>query len=324
MESNIGLLISYSLSILLMIALPVALVFFIRRYKVSWWVILAGVVTYAVSQVIHYPVLQKLSAMFSAGTLPLPAEKWLPLFNAVILGFLAALFEESARYFGFFVVRKVLPKKTNKVASAVGLGIAHGGLESIALAAWPIWPIFGGVLFQFINIVFYNPGAQIAKGVSSAQVQYALSQISQFWTIPWHFGLLPGLERIIALVMQVLLSVLVWKAIKKHNFLWFALAFFYHMLLVGIGVYLQYINWSYWAVDGIMAVFMLVNVYLIYYFWKQESDRAKLKAAGELEDDDEDDDDDDEDEEELEDAGEVDQSATSETVKSVENSTPKE
>ncbi|HCS39842.1 MAG TPA: hypothetical protein DIW44_09710 [Anaerolineaceae bacterium] len=288
METNIGLFISYAVTILLMIGVPIALtVIVVRRFKVSWWVILTGVVTFLVSQVIHYPVLQLVSKLFNDGTLPVPATQWIPLFNAVILGFLAALFEETARYFGFLIMKK----KTKRIESAVGLGIGHGGIESIGFAVWPFFPLFGGALINFFYILFYNAGAQITKGVSMDQVQYTASQIAQFWTNPWHLGFLPGVERLIAISTQIFLSVLIWKAVRSKNFGWFALAFFYHMLVDGIGVFLTYTGWGAWGIEGVLSIFMLANIYLIYYFWKDESDKRKELAeelgvdADELEDD---------------------------------------
>lgn len=300
MSFNVGLFITYAVSIIVMIGLPIALAFFVtRRFKVSWWVILTGVVTFIVSQVIHYPVLTKIYSLLNDGVLPLPSEKWIPLVIAVLVGFLAALFEEGARYFGFLVVRK----KTKSISSAIGLGIGHGGMESIAIAAWPYWPIFAGVLIQFLFIVFYNPGTQIAKGVSSDEVQYVLAQISQVWSSPWHVGILPGLERVIAISTQILLSVLVWKAIRNHSFLWFALAFLYHLLVDGVTVYLQYIGWGTWAIEGILAIFLLANLYLLYYFWKEENAKTEEEVEDAEEDGDEEDEDesDDEDEEDNED-----------------------
>jgi len=298
MESNIGLFIAYIVSLLLMIGVPIALaIIVIRRFKVSWLVIVTGVVTYIVSQVIHMPVLQKVSALFNNGTLPVPSTEWIPLFNAVVLGFLAALFEESVRYFGFLVMKK----KTKKIESAVGLGIGHGGIEAIGYAVWPFFPLYSGLLISFLYILFYNPGSQLAQGISSDQVQYVLAQISQFWTNPWYLGFLPGVERLIAISTQIILSVFVWKAIKNNNFGWFALAFVYHMLVDGIAVYLQYSNWNSWAIEGVLAIFMLANIYLIYYFWKEEF--LKEEDEDDEEDDDEDDDDEDEEDEDEDEEG---------------------
>ncbi len=123
------------------------------------------------------------------------------------------------------------------------------------------------------------------------QVQYTASQIAQFWTNPWHLGFLPGIERLIAISTQIFLSILIWKAVRSKNFGWFALAFFYHMLVDGIGVFLTYTGWGAWGIEGVLSIFMLANIYLIYYFWKDESDKRKELAeelgvdADELEDD---------------------------------------
>lgn len=307
MEFSVGLFLTYALSILLMIGLPVFLAFLmVRRFGVSWWVILTGALTFIVSQVVHLPVLQQVSLLFNNGTLPVPSTQWVPLFNAVILGFLAALFEESFRYLGFWLLRK----KARKIESAVGLGVGHGGMEAIGFAVWPYFPLYSGVLISFLYVLFFNAGNQLAKGVSIDQVQYILAQISQFWSNPWHLGLLPGVERLIAISTHVLLSVLVWKAVRKRNFLWFVLAFLYHMLVDGVMVYLQHSGWKAWPIEGILAVFMAANLYLIYFFWKEESDtdedEEEEEGIGEDEEDDDDDDDDyDEDDEDEDEEGEM-------------------
>jgi uncharacterized membrane protein YhfC len=298
MASNIGLLVTYVLSILIMIGLPVALAFIVtRRFKVSWWAILTGVVVFAVSQMLQIPVLQGLAKLFQNGTLPVPAENWLPIFNSLLIGFTAALFQESMRYLGFWIMRK----QTKRLPSAVGVGVGHGGFETLTLALWPFWPVFGGALYQLIQIVFYNPGVQLAKGIASDQVQYALAMISQFWTSPWHLGLLYGVDSIINISTQILLAILVWKAVRSHNFWWFVLAFFYHILVIGIKNFLQYNGWGSWAVEGILAIFLLANLYMIYFFWKEASDLRAEKLAAADSDSPESDEDEDEDDEDYED-----------------------
>lgn len=277
MESNIGLFLTYCLSIILMIGVPVALaIFFIRRFKVSWWVILVGALAYIASQVVHYPVLKGVSALFNNGTLPIPSQAWIPLFNALILGFLAALFEEGFRYLSFWILRITpLKRKTKRVESAVGMGIGQGGMEAIGFAVWPYFPIYSGILISFLYMLFYNAGGQLAKGISSSQVQAIVSQIAQFWTNPWYLGFLPGIERLIAFSTQIFLSILVWKSVRNRSFWWFLLAFFYHMLITGVSVFLQYSGWGYWSLEGIMAIFMVANLYLIYYFWKEEHEERE-------------------------------------------------
>ncbi len=121
------------------------------------------------------------------------------------------------------------------------------------------------------SVLFYNAGAQLAKGTTTQEIQYVLAQIQQFWTTPWHFGLLPGVERVIALSIQIVLSIMVWKAIVDRQWLWFVLAILYHTFVNAISVYLSQIGWGYWAVEGVLAIFLVINLFVIYSSWKEET-----------------------------------------------------
>jgi len=298
MANNIPLFITYVISLLVMVGLPVLLAFMVTRYfKVSWWVVLAGVLTFLASQAVHYPAVNGINALFNNGTLPVPSDKWVPVVNGVIGGLLAGICEETARWVGF----KVLRKKADRYGSALALGVGHGGMESILLAVMGT----GATLF---TVLFYNPGAQIANGVSTSQVQNMLYQIELFWTTPWYNGLLPGVERIIALSTQIFLSTLVWKAVVDRSFLWFLLAVLYHAVVDAVAVFLSQIGWSYWAIEGVLSIFLVLNIFLIYRFWKDESELEKeMDELEEEEDSEEEDEEDGEEtgiENEDEDAGE--------------------
>ncbi len=300
--ANFPLMITYILSAIIMVGLPVFLAIFItRKFRVSWLVVLTGVLTFLVSQALRIPATSGINALFSNGTLSVPSAQWMPVINALLAGSMAALFEESARWAGF----KVLRRKAEKFGSALALGAGHGGIESILIFAL----YTAGTLF---TVLFYNPGAEIAKGVSTDQVQYTLAQIQQFWTNPWTSGLLPGVERVIAIVTQIFLSTLVWKAIVDRAFIWWLLAVLYHLVVDAVAVYLSQIGWSYWVVEGILALFMFLSAYLIYRFIKDESEIEKEMeeiADEDLDEEDLDDDDDDDgdDEEEKADAINVDE-----------------
>ena len=306
MADNIPLFISYVLSLLVMVGLPVFLAFFVTRYfKVSWWVVLTGILTFLASQAIRYPAVLGINALFNNGTLPVPSGTWVPIINGVIGGLLAGICEESARWVGF----KLLNKKAERFGSSFGLGVGHGGMESILLAVLGT----GATLF---TVLFYNAGGQIAKGVSTNEVQYMLYQIDLFWATPWYNGLLPGVERIIALSLQIVLSTMVWRAVVDRSFTWFFLALIYHAVVDALAVYLSGIGWSYWAVEGVLAFFLLLNIYILYRFWKEEheiEEEIGLLEEEEDEDDESDDneewDSDDEDDESDDDADDQDDEA---------------
>ena len=283
MAQNIPLFISYVLSLLVMVGLPILLAVVVTRYfKVSWWVVLAGVLTFLGSQALHYPAVIGINALFNNGTLPIPSGQWVPVVNGVIGGLLAGICEEVARWVGF----KLLKKKADRYGSAFALGIGHGGMESILLAALGT----GATLF---TVLFYNAGGQLAKGISTNEVQYMLYQIDMFWTTPWHNGLLPGVERIIALSLQIVLSAMVWRAVVDRSVTWFLLAILYHAVVDALAVYLSGIGWGYWAVEGVLAIFLLLNLYMLYRFWKEEKeideelDLLEDEEEGESDEDDE-------------------------------------
>ena len=265
-----------------MIGLPVLLAFLVVRFfKVSWWVILVGVLTFIFSQVLRYPLSLGINALFAKGIINITNNAWVPLVNGVLAGLLAGICEETARWLGF----KALRDKAEHYGSAFGLGVGHGGIESLLIVALGT----GATLF---TVLFYNPGAELAKGVSSNEVQYMLFQLQQFWAAPWHTGLLPGVERIIALSTHIVLATMVWKSIADRSFLWFALAVLYHTVVDAVAVFLQGIGWGYWAIEGVLSIFLLLNLYLIFRFWEDESD---------IDDDDDDDDDDEDDDDEDDD-----------------------
>lgn len=294
MTSNIPLLLSYVLSLIVMIGLPVLLAFLVTRYfRVSWWVVLVGVLTFIASQVLRVPLAAGLNTLFTNGTLSVPNAQWAPVINGVIAGLMAGICEESARWVGF----KLLKKKAERYGSAFALGVGHGGAESILLAVL-------GTAATLFTVLFYNPGAEIAKGVSTNEVQYMLLQIDQFWLTPWHSGLLPGVERVIALSTQIVLATMVWKSIVDRSFVWFALAVLYHMIIDAVAVFLQGIGWGYWPIEGILAIFLLLNIYLLYRFWDEESEIEK--EMEELEDEDADDDDLDDDDDDTDDEEDLD------------------
>lgn len=302
MASNIPLFLSLVISILLMIGLPIFLaVFFTRRFKVSWWVVLTGVLTFIVAFVLDRLAISGINSLFTKGIITVTSDKWLPIVYAVLIGLVVALFEETARFIGF----KILGKKAEGYGSAFAAAAGHGGIESLYLC-------IAGTAATLYTVLFYNPGAQLAGGASAEAVQYTLAQIDAFWTTPWHFGLLPGIERIIALSTHMFLSTLVWKAVADKSPQWFFLAVLYHMVVDAVAVFLQQIGWSSWTIEGILAIFMLLNLFMIYRFWKEESEIEKEMdelSEEDLDEEDEEDDDDDSEDEDEDESEEIDDDA---------------
>ncbi len=222
--------------------------------------VLTGVITFIVSQVVHIPALSGVNLLFSKGILPVPSTTWQPLVFGLLGGLLAGLCEETARWGGF----KILRDKASHFGSSLALGVGHGGAESIILCIL-------GTAWSLATVLLYNPGGQIAKGVSTDTVQTMIASIASYWAQPWYTGLLPGLERIIALSTQILLSILVWKAVVNRNAWWYLLAVLYHTIVDAVGTFLSQMGWQSYLIEGVLLIFMLLNVLLINRFYLDEA-----------------------------------------------------
>ena len=65
------LIAAYLLSVAGMVLLPFLLAFYlVRKFQLSWKLVLAGALTFIASQVLHIPILYALTALFRNGILP--------------------------------------------------------------------------------------------------------------------------------------------------------------------------------------------------------------------------------------------------------------
>ena len=138
-----------------------------------------------------------------------------------IYGSLAAgLFEEVGRYVGL----RLLAKPSGNPGTAVAYGIGHGGIESILL---------GGVAMgqAFVFAILLNSGNFDAT-FGSALPPDALSQIRATLENLTLGGLaLAAVERLVALLTQIGLSLIVWRAVEGKHIGLLVLAVLMHALV---------------------------------------------------------------------------------------------
>jgi len=287
MNINWALLAAYIFGFIVEIGGPVALgIWLLRKYKSSWILLVTGVLSFAISQLIHIPAISGVQTLFSNGTLPSPSAAMIPLVNGLIVGLLAAVCQESVRWIGF----KVNEKRVKPFRSSMIFALGQGGAELLVVGAL--------LAANLGSILFYNGGAQIAKGVSPDTVQSVLAQIANYWASPWYYGVLGVFEHLVAFSGQVVFTIFIWKSVARHQPLWFLVAFFYHIIVDGMTTFLSGMNWGLWQIEGVSALILLLNVLIVYSIWNNE---GGLDAEYEDEDDeDEEDEETDEDDEELE------------------------
>ena len=155
-------------------------------------------------------------------------------------GLAAALFEETGRFIAMrFCMKKCLDK-----GNALMYGVGHGGAEAIIIVG-----------LTYINNLIYSilinsGGIQQAMSLLEPSMQETLySQVQTLWLLPAYQFYLGGVERILAIVLQICLSVFVYKAVKTGNKKFLAGAFLLHFIVDFLTVVTAGLGIPTWAVE---------------------------------------------------------------------------
>jgi uncharacterized membrane protein YhfC len=242
---------AYLLSALGIIILPILLALYVtRRFSLPWKLIFAGGLTFIVSQIFHIPFLYGLTAMFTSRILPAIPYAWATLFNAVVLGLLAGIFEETARWILF----KFILKGVRTWEEGIVVGSGYGGTEAIIIGAL--------MVATLINMLVMR-SADLSTMVPPAQLDLLQKQVAGFWSTPWPVPFLAFLERAFTICLQISLTIMVLYSVAYKKPAWFWIALFWHAFVDGFSVYLASIIGKYKveAVVGVCAAISLVILF---------------------------------------------------------------
>jgi uncharacterized membrane protein YhfC len=239
-----------ALNFLLMVSMPLLLGWAIaRRRGISWRLFGIGVLSFILAQVGHIPfnylVTNKLFA-----ELTLPSGRAGVVMTATFLGLSAGLFEEATRYLAF----RYWAKDARTWGRGLMMGAGHGGIESIlfgVLGALNVTILFGYQAGYFQGLV---PAEQ------APQVGAALSELS---AMPWFEMMFGALERVLALSIQLALSLVVMQVFVRGKRRWLLLAFGWHALIDAAAVMAVAFSGVYAAeaLTGLAALFSLVIIF---------------------------------------------------------------
>jgi uncharacterized membrane protein YhfC len=215
-----------------MILLPLALGYYIaKKFKLTFKdfrkLFVAGALTFIASQVLHIPLVYGLTAMFKNGLLPSPPESWSLILNAILLGLLAGIFEETARYILF----KYIMRNSHGWKDSITIGLGHGGIEAIVIGILAIV-----TLVQMIAMK--DAAALSALGLPADQLEIAKTQIAAYWAQSAVTPLFGFFERISAISLHIGLSAFVMYSIVSGQRKWFWFALLYHAWVDALAVYL--------------------------------------------------------------------------------------
>jgi uncharacterized membrane protein YhfC len=241
----------------LMILIPVALGYYLaRRFRLGWRLWWIGAATFVLSQVGHLPFNYALTLLFRGGVLPSPPEEYSLIFNALVLGLSAGLWEEIARYLAY----RFWAKDARSWSRGLLMGAGHGGIEAILLGVIVL------VNF-FVMIVLSN--SDLVSMVPADQIEPARQQISTYWGMPWYDPLLGALERVSAITFHLAASVIVLQVFLRKQIRWLFLAVGLHTLFNAVAVY-AVATWGPYLTEALLAGIALLCLGLI--FWLRSPD----------------------------------------------------
>lgn len=211
------------ISMLLSVGVPIALLIVGKKKyhaKISSFFIGAGtflLFAMVLEQILHLLVIR-------VGGLNEQSNRWLYYIYAAAA---AAVFEETGR----LIAMKFWMKKRLDFANGLMYGIGHGGCEAIMI---------GGLanINNLISMLMINSGAmqQSLALLPDELKNQTLEQLSALWTTPTSLFFASGIERIVALLLQIGLSLMIYKAVRTKKWGMAAIAYVLHFAVDFVAV----------------------------------------------------------------------------------------
>lgn len=234
------------ITMLALFAILIAAVWYARKqYKINFAVLgLGAVAFFASSQVLEKIVHLLVLHPQKDGTVPLMSEN--PLLYVIYGISMVALFEETARLIFFKWLEK---KRTLEDSDALAYGLGHGGLELIYIGIASLLNLF--ILFSAVES--QNPN------IMQLLPESTLATINNL--AAWQIYLL-GLERILALLLQVGLTFWVYQAVRQKKWIYLVAAYGLHALF-DLAPSLSQVGWlsNPLLVEGLLAVEVIIFIY---------------------------------------------------------------
>ncbi|MBP6470869.1 MAG: YhfC family intramembrane metalloprotease [Chloroflexi bacterium] len=244
-----------------MILLPVgAAVWWRRRVVVPWYLFCAGAAAFVASQAYHIPLNNWLTDLGVIGPVAADAPKLLQ--TAVILGMSAGLSEGVARAAAIGLLRRF--NKAHRWTEGVMVGLGHGGIEAM---------LIGGVLVAgSASSLFSLQNTDLnTLNLSPEQLTAVEQQLSFFLASPLA-AVIPVIERMVAMSLHVVVTMMVWQAFARRNPLYFVVGVGYHALVDTTAVYLSALAVPGWQMELIFAAALIPGA--SWLWWTR--DKAEL------------------------------------------------
>ncbi len=148
-----------------------------------------------------------------------------PFLYAIYGGLAAGIFEELGRFFCMITVMK---RSMYQRENSILYGIGHGGVEAIILGSFTMLQnlMIAIALNDYGSVEAYASQAGSAEATASVT-----SLLNTLIETPTSAYILSGVERMAALVLQIALSVLIYKAVIRKKYIYILFAIVLHALI---------------------------------------------------------------------------------------------
>lgn len=239
------------ISVVLVFALAIGMFFFLKKkYNCEAKAYFAGVLAWFVFASLLESLVHQIVLSGGIGQTIMSS----PLYYSLYGGIMAGLFEETGR---LVLMKFFLKDCFGNDKNAIMYGAGHGCFEAVYILGF-------GMISNIIIALQINSGAiavQFAslETLTESQAVTALSTMASMITSPSYMFSLGIFERILAIVIHISISVLVWFAVKRNNMLLFIEALLLHAFVDGS---MSYINMKTGSIAITLAYVALMSALL--------------------------------------------------------------
>jgi uncharacterized membrane protein YhfC len=125
------------------------------------------------------------------------------------------------------------------------------------------------MILTLISVITLTNNGIESLNLSTEDAASIQQQLAAFQAMPWYSPLATIVERILALSMHILLSVMVWLSFVQKKKTWLVAAVLWHAFITGVGVFISTLGWAPWTQAIPWAIFIGINVWLLRLIMRQ-------------------------------------------------------
>ncbi len=271
---SLAVILTFILVIILEIAIPLILGYFIvKRFGLRWMIFLYGALFFILAQIIHIPLLYLIQPGYTSWLMSNTSDPTIVLAGlAIFLGLMAGIIEELVRYLAFsrFFPRRALTLSRER---SLLFGAGWGGIESMFIGLVLVTTLASYVLLTSGTLESLLMAANITDPAQLAALDM-LKNLTPGDIIP---GLL---ERAMTLILQIAFTMIVFLAVLKERRIFLLAAIAWHAALDAIVVFTAP-AYGIWPTEAFIAVNAVLGLGIINWIWHSAGEEHRVNLQEE-------------------------------------------